>query len=54
MAISTYLIIYYIEKDVIKLFVGAFIAVPLYFGLIKLFKIQELNLIITKTKALIK
>lgn len=54
MTIAVYTVINFVENDILKLFIAPLVAFPLYFGLIKIFKIQELNSIISKTRGFFK
>jgi len=54
MAISTFVLINFVENDIFSLVLAPLIALPVYFGLIRLFKINELYSIINKTKKLLK
>ena len=54
MVAAVYFTNYYIDNDLLKLAVGPFIAIPVYFLFIHLFKVKELKIILDKTKGLFK
>ena len=54
MVLFTYVSIYFLRSDVLKLCVAPLVAVPVYFVSVRLFKVKELNFVIDKTKGIFK
>lgn len=50
MAVVTYILIYFVHYDVLELIIAPFLALPIYFGLVRLLKVKELDGLILKTK----
>ncbi|PWK21120.1 O-antigen/teichoic acid export membrane protein [Maribacter polysiphoniae] len=50
MVVMVYCCIFFIESSLIQLFIAPILALPIYYGLLRLFKIQELSSLILKAK----
>lgn len=54
MVVAVFFGTYFLSNDLLKLCVAPFIALPIYFVLIRLFKVQELKMVLEKVKGLLK
>jgi teichuronic acid exporter len=54
MATVVFCSIYFIHNDVLKLCIAPLLALPIYFGFLRLFKVKELNSIILKANEFLK